>query len=124
MLAAEYRNAVPVPSATSVGTATIYRPSGNGTDEPWEVGQYASHGCVRLTNAQISALFPLVQAGTLEQAVRRAFQNAKPGEVVLLAPACASFDQFHNYEHRGRFFKQQVRQLEEEFAAGERARAS
>ncbi len=74
--------------------------------------------------SQIIGTLPLVQAGTLEQAVRRAFQNAKPGEVVLLAPACASFDQFHNYEHRGRFFKQQVRHLEEEFAAGERARAS
>ena len=36
----------------------------HGTDEPWEVGQYASHGCVRLTNAEITALFPLVQAGT------------------------------------------------------------
>jgi len=74
--------------------------------------------------SQIIGIVPLVQAATLDQAVRRAFQNAKPGDVVLLAPACASFDQFHNYEHRGRTFKQQVRQLEEEFAAGLRARAS
>jgi len=45
---------------------------------------------------------------TLENAVRAAAAAAHPGEIVLLAPACASFDQFESYEHRGRVFKQLV----------------
>ena len=53
----------------------------------------------------------VVSAGTLEAAVKRASESATPGDVVLLAPACASFDQFDSYEHRGRVFKEQVRQL-------------
>ena len=52
----------------------------------------------------------VVSAGTLENAVRRAREAATPGDVVLLAPACASFDQFQSYEHRGRVFKDLVRQ--------------
>ncbi|HET9364290.1 MAG TPA: UDP-N-acetylmuramoyl-L-alanine--D-glutamate ligase, partial [Candidatus Angelobacter sp.] len=47
----------------------------------------------------------VVRSGILERAVRQAFDSAAPGDVVLLAPACASFDQFENYEHRGRVFK-------------------
>lgn len=53
----------------------------------------------------------VVRSGTLERAVRQAFEAAKPGDVVLLAPACASFDQFENYEHRGRVFKELVQSL-------------
>jgi len=53
----------------------------------------------------------VVAAGTLENAVKQASVSAQPGEVVLLAPACASFDQFQNYEHRGRVFKELVRGL-------------
>lgn len=53
----------------------------------------------------------VIRAETLENAVRRAHDSAKSGDVVLLAPACASFDQFQNYEHRGRFFKEAVRAL-------------
>lgn len=53
----------------------------------------------------------VVRSATLERAVRQAFEAAKPGDVVLLAPACASFDQFENYEHRGRVFKELVHSL-------------
>jgi UDP-N-acetylmuramoylalanine--D-glutamate ligase len=53
----------------------------------------------------------VVQAETLENAVRKASTLAEPGDVVLLAPACASFDQFKSYEHRGRVFKDLVRGL-------------
>lgn len=45
---------------------------------------------------------------TLEKAVRAAASAARPGDVVLLAPACSSYDQFENYEQRGRVFKQLV----------------
>jgi UDP-N-acetylmuramoylalanine--D-glutamate ligase len=50
-------------------------------------------------------------AETLETAIRHAAENATPGDIVLLAPACASFDQFRNYEHRGKVFKQVVKTL-------------
>ena len=65
----------------------------------------------------IDGAVPIVTAGTLEEAVARAGAVAQPGEVVLLAPACSSFDQFENYEHRGRVFKQLVRELEKAHAA-------
>jgi UDP-N-acetylmuramoylalanine--D-glutamate ligase len=52
-----------------------------------------------------------VHAETLENAVRKANASAEPGDVVLLAPACASFDQFKNYEQRGQIFKEIVRGL-------------
>lgn len=48
---------------------------------------------------------PLVRCETLATAVDHAARTARPGDVVLLSPACASFDQFKNYEHRGRVFK-------------------
>jgi len=50
----------------------------------------------------------VVHAETVENAVRKASAAAKPGDVVLLAPACASFDQFKSYEHRGKMFKKIV----------------
>ena len=53
----------------------------------------------------------IVSAGTLDAAVRIAAEAASEGDVVLLAPACASFDQFENYEHRGRVFKELVGSL-------------
>jgi UDP-N-acetylmuramoylalanine--D-glutamate ligase len=58
--------------------------------------------------SQIQGAAPLERSGTLERAVRRATEAASSGDVVLLAPACASFDQFENYEHRGRVFKELV----------------
>jgi UDP-N-acetylmuramoylalanine--D-glutamate ligase len=48
---------------------------------------------------------------TLEKAIPVAAAAARPGEVVLLAPACSSFDQFENFEHRGRVFKKIVKEL-------------
>jgi UDP-N-acetylmuramoylalanine--D-glutamate ligase len=51
------------------------------------------------------------QCGTLERAVSSAAKNAKPGEIVLLAPACASFDQFDNFEQRGDEFRRFIAEL-------------
>jgi UDP-N-acetylmuramoylalanine--D-glutamate ligase len=61
---------------------------------------------------QISGAVPLVDARTVDRAVAHAFAHAAPGDTVLLAPACASFDQFKSYEHRGEYFKQVVNALE------------
>jgi UDP-N-acetylmuramoylalanine--D-glutamate ligase len=61
--------------------------------------------------SQIQGSTPLVRSGTIERAIRQAFEAAAPGDIVLLAPACASFDQFDNYEHRGRVFKELVLSL-------------
>ena len=58
--------------------------------------------------SQIRGAAAVVSSGTLESAVRQAAAAAQSGDVVLLAPACASFDQFQNYEHRGRVFKELV----------------
>ncbi|MGA9980649.1 MAG: UDP-N-acetylmuramoyl-L-alanine--D-glutamate ligase [Candidatus Sulfotelmatobacter sp.] len=60
----------------------------------------------------------IVHAGTLDHALRKAHAAAQPGDVVLLAPACASFDQFKNYEHRGQVFKEIVRALAAEAKVG------
>jgi UDP-N-acetylmuramoylalanine--D-glutamate ligase len=54
-----------------------------------------------------------VQARTLDAAVRCAAEAALHGDTVLLAPACSSFDQFQNYEHRGRVFRELVLGLED-----------
>ncbi len=58
--------------------------------------------------------------GTLEKALEDASSHAEPGDVVLLSPACASFDQFKNFEHRGEVFESLVRALPERAAAGRR----
>ncbi len=52
-----------------------------------------------------------IMASSMEEAVSIARREAKKGDVVLLSPACASFDMFHDYEHRGREFKRLVMEL-------------
>jgi UDP-N-acetylmuramoylalanine--D-glutamate ligase len=62
--------------------------------------------------AQLGAHVPtLTHAESMDDAVRKARKAAKRGETVLLSPACASFDMFESYEHRGREFKKSVNQL-------------
>ena len=61
--------------------------------------------------SQIKGAAEIVHAETLENAIQRASDSAQPGDIVLLAPACASFDQFRNYEHRGKVFKETVKAL-------------
>jgi UDP-N-acetylmuramoylalanine--D-glutamate ligase len=61
--------------------------------------------------SHIKGAAEIVHAQTLDNAIRRANAVAQPGDVVLLAPACASFDQFQSYNHRGQVFKEVVHGL-------------
>jgi UDP-N-acetylmuramoylalanine--D-glutamate ligase len=67
---------------------------------------------------QLAGSTELVQAGDLATAVYEAFARSRPGDTVLLAPACSSFDQFHDYEERGRVFKELVLRLATDVSAG------
>ena len=60
---------------------------------------------------ELKEFAPTVRAPDMADAVRRAYGEAEPGDAVLLAPACASFDMFTSFEHRGRVFKEEVERL-------------
>lgn len=73
--------------------------------------------CLGLDNRKLIATyaefgFPIVEVRTAEAAIEKASEVAQAGEVVLLSPACASFDLFDNYAARGDLFKQAVKELE------------
>jgi len=65
----------------------------------------------KIIASQLDGAAPLIHCGDLGTAVQLAHDAARPRETVLLAPACASFDQFQNFEHRGRVFTELVRGL-------------
>lgn len=54
---------------------------------------------------------PVERSEMLSEAIRQAIEAARPGEVIMLSPACASFDQFRDYEARGEAFRQIVEAL-------------
>jgi len=60
---------------------------------------------------ELGHLVPHEHAGDMRAAVQSAFRAASTGDIVLLAPACASFDMFDSFEHRGKIFKEEVQQL-------------
>ncbi|MEK6321597.1 MAG: UDP-N-acetylmuramoyl-L-alanine--D-glutamate ligase [Acidobacteriota bacterium] len=60
---------------------------------------------------QLEGTRPMTRARSMQDAALRAIEIATAGDIVLLAPACASFDMFDNYEHRGRVFKEAVHKL-------------
>jgi UDP-N-acetylmuramoylalanine--D-glutamate ligase len=62
-------------------------------------------------NRELGGLTDTAMAKTLEEAVLLAHQKAKSGEVVLLSPACSSFDMFKDYKERGKVFKEAVSRL-------------
>jgi UDP-N-acetylmuramoylalanine--D-glutamate ligase len=64
-----------------------------------------------LVREALAGAIDVHEAGSLDDAVRRAFALARPAGVVLLAPACSSFDMFRDYADRGRRFKENVRKL-------------
>lgn len=72
--------------------------------------------CLGKDNAKLKEAFgarvaAVVEVLSMEQAVQAAYEMSEKGDVVLLSPCCASFDLFQNYEHRGRLFKECVRNL-------------
>ncbi|MGB6482170.1 MAG: UDP-N-acetylmuramoyl-L-alanine--D-glutamate ligase [Candidatus Acidiferrales bacterium] len=67
--------------------------------------------------AELDGAVQMQRAGTLERALTAALEHANPGDTVLLAPACASFDQYENFEQRGREFKEIVARLAAENTA-------
>jgi UDP-N-acetylmuramoylalanine--D-glutamate ligase len=69
-----------------------------------------------LVRDALAATVPVHHASDMSGAVRTAFALASPGDTVLLAPACSSFDMFRDYAERGRVFKQEVARLESDWA--------
>ena len=65
----------------------------------------------KIIKAFKSMVDEIVEVNTAEEAVQAGYTIAKKGDVVLLSPACASFDMFENYEDRGRQFKKAVKNL-------------
>ncbi len=64
-----------------------------------------------LVREALEGAIEVYEASSLEDAVTRAYRLARPSGVVLLAPACSSFDMFRDYADRGRRFKENVRKL-------------
>jgi UDP-N-acetylmuramoylalanine--D-glutamate ligase len=72
---------------------------------------YTIGAAAKKIEEQIAGAAPIEYCESLGKAVKFASARAVEGDVVVLAPACASFDQFENYEHRGRVFKEAVFEL-------------
>jgi UDP-N-acetylmuramoylalanine--D-glutamate ligase len=96
---------------------------GKGKGQAWEPLADAARGRVahalligedapKIGAALAAATIPVTQCRSLQEAVDRARALAAPGDVVLLSPACASFDMFDNFEHRGDVFKKLVERLD------------
>ncbi|MGD2063250.1 MAG: UDP-N-acetylmuramoyl-L-alanine--D-glutamate ligase [Nitrospirota bacterium] len=93
-------------SSKGGGFADLRRQVGRAVRQMLVIGATAE----RLAD-DLAGCCPIERVGTLEAAVGRAASVARPGDTVLLAPACASFDQFRNYEHRGETFRALVLQI-------------
>ncbi len=76
-----------------------------------------------LIHAALDDVRPVRDAASMAEAVRVAFGLARPGGVVLLAPACSSFDMFRDYADRGASFKDEVHRLASEAEKGGRGRS-
>jgi UDP-N-acetylmuramoylalanine--D-glutamate ligase len=94
---------------------------GKGKQTPYSPLAELIQSCVRkmiligedakMIESEIGNAAPFEHADDMRDAVTRSFAAANEGDVVLLAPACASFDMFESFEHRGRVFKEEVSRL-------------
>lgn len=106
----------------SMKTPTVWIVGGTDKGNDYsELGELAKEKvkaivCLGVDNKKIIEAFKnivptIIETRSAKEAVQKSYELAKPGETVLLSPACASFDLFENYEDRGRQFKQAVREL-------------
>jgi UDP-N-acetylmuramoylalanine--D-glutamate ligase len=70
------------------------------------IGQAAP--LIRAAAGEHGVRYPVIDAGDMHDAVRRATELCGPGDAVVLSPACASYDMFQNFSHRGRVFREAV----------------
>jgi UDP-N-acetylmuramoylalanine--D-glutamate ligase len=73
---------------------------------------YTIGSAAQKIESHLRGVVPIHSCQTLDAAVKAAANAARPGDIVLLAPACSSFDQFESYEHRGRVFKELVHEAQ------------
>ena len=71
----------------------------------------ATAGKIRDAVQKHAPAFPMEIYQDLKTAIETAYQESAPGDIVLLSPACASFDQFKNFEERGDYFVSVVKEL-------------
>jgi UDP-N-acetylmuramoylalanine--D-glutamate ligase len=88
-------------------------------DPLWAVGRavVAIGEAAPLVHDALSGALPVVEAGSMREAVERGYEAAAPDGIVLLAPACSSFDWFKDYAERGNAFKAEVERLKRELAS-------
>jgi UDP-N-acetylmuramoylalanine--D-glutamate ligase len=91
------------------GKQEDYTPLAAAVGERCKAAYLIGEEAARLRAALEPAGVPLHDCGDLERAVAQARAVAAPGDVVLLSPACASYDQYRSFEERGRHFKALVR---------------
>lgn len=88
-----------------------YAPLARAMKEKGRAAVVIGEAAARIEEA-LAPLVPVVRAASMDEAVNKSVGLAKPGDAVLLSPACSSFDMFRDYKHRGDEFVRAVRSLE------------
>ena len=104
--------AVSRPSSAVDSRGAIYDNSANRCQRAVR-GVVAIGEAAPLVRDALSGVVPVVEAASMREAVARGYEAAAPDGVVLLAPACASFDWFRDYAERGNSFKEEVKHLKQ-----------
>src|SRR5881628_3372218 len=93
-------------AASITGTTPSSASRTRAADSPIAIGESAA----RVREA-LEGVVPVIEAASMRDAVARGYEAARPDGVVLLAPACSSFDWFRDYAERGEVFKEEVQRL-------------